>query len=68
MKNSVDYALFSLMTSERSLVSLSFCCEVSFPLSLSFLCSRRCTFVPYPLTVSEYPELVLRVVNGTLGE
>ena len=35
---------------------------------LSFLCSRRCTFVPYPLTVSEYPELVLRVVNGTLGE
>ena len=26
-------------------------------------------FVPYPLTVSEYLELVLlRVVNGTLGE
>jgi hypothetical protein len=75
MKNSVDYALFSLMTSERSWF-LSFCCEKCVFLSLSFFLS----FVfydevvvivvvlgaPYPLTVSEYLELI--VMNGTLGE
>jgi hypothetical protein len=50
------------------LVSLSLFVVKFLFLSLSFLCSRRCTFVPYPLTVSEYPELVLRVVNGPLVE
>ena len=68
------------MTSERSWF-LSFRWEKCVILSLlfssllfSFFLSNVVVvvvvlFVPYPLTVSEYLELVLlRVVNGTLGE